>query len=79
MLWRHGHHFKLRHVCRAMAGAGAYAVRACVATADHHHVFAVSAQLVFEFVARIHLVLLWQKFHREVDTRQVAARRWQIA
>ena len=69
MLWRHGHDFKLRHVCRAMAGAGAYAVRACVATADHHHVFAVSAQLVFEFVARIHLVLLRQKLHREMDAR----------
>ena len=68
MLWRHGHHFKLRHMGCAMACAGANTVRTCIATTDHHHMLAVGAQLVFEFVARIHLVLLWQKFHSEVDT-----------
>ena len=41
--------------------------------------FAVGAQLVFEFVACIDLVLLGQKFHRKVNARQVAPGRWQVA
>ena len=69
MLRRHGHDFKLRHMGCAMSGASAYTVRTCVATTDHHHMLAVGAQLVFEFVARIHFVLLGQKFHGEVDAR----------
>ena len=79
MLGRHGHDFKLRHMGCSMAGAGAYTVRARIATTNHDHMLAVGTQLVFEFVARIHLVLLWQKFHGEVDARQVAAGRWQVA
>ena len=62
-----------------MAGAGAHAIRAGVATADDHHVFAFGTQLLFELVARVDLVLLGQELHGEMDTGQIAAGRGQVA
>ena len=74
MLGRLGHHLKLGHAGCAMAIAGAHAVAAGVAATNHDHVFALSAQLPFEFVSGIDLVLLRQKFHRKVHALQVTAR-----
>ena len=79
LLRRHGHNFELRHARCAMAGTGAYAVRTGVTTANHHHMFAIRTQLVFQLVAGIDFVLLWQKFHREMNACQITARCWQVA
>ena len=65
--WRLGHHLKLRDALRTMAVGSTDTIAAGIAAANHDDVFAVSAQLVFELVASVHFVLLWQEFHGEVN------------
>ena len=55
-----------------MTVARADTVTARVAPANHDHVLAVCAQLLFERVARIDLVLLGQELHGKVNTVQLA-------
>ena len=75
-LW---HHFKLRDALGTMPVGRTHTIAARIAPANHDDVFAVSAQLVFELVARVDFVLLRQEFHRKVNARQIAARHGQIA
>ena len=79
LLGRLGHDFELRHALGAVAVAGAHAVAAGVATADHDHMLAVGAQLALELVTGVDLVLLRQELHREMDAVQVATGHRQIA
>ncbi len=58
---------------------GAHAVGAGVAAADHDDVLAIGAQLALELAAGVHLVLLRQELHREMDAVEVAARHRQVA
>ena len=62
-----------------MAVGSAHTVAAGVAATNHNDVLAVGAQLVFELVASVHFVLLWQEFHGKVNARQIAARHVQVA
>ena len=73
------HDLKLGHAGSAMAVAGAHAVAAGVAAANHDHVLALSSQLGLDLVACIDLVLLRQKLHGKVNAVQVAPRRGQVA
>ena len=79
LLRRHGHQLQLGHTHRTVAVGGAHAVRAGVATANDHHVLAISANLAFEFAVARHLVLLGQKLHRKVHALEFAAGHRQIA
>ena len=62
-----------------MAIAGAHAVAAGVAAADHDHVLAGSRDLALDLVTGHHLVLLRQELHREVHAVELASRRRQVA
>jgi hypothetical protein len=62
-----------------VAVAGAHAIAAGVAAADHDDMLAIGTQLALDLVARVDLVLLGQEFHREVDAVQVAAGHGQVA
>src|SRR6218665_2679371 len=77
--WRPGQALAPRAAGHATSAAGAHAVAAGVAAADHDPMLAVRAQLRLELVAGIDLVLLGQEFHREVDAVQPAAGHRQVA
>ncbi len=61
-----------------MAVAGADAIRACIATTDHDHMFAGGNNLALHLVSRDELVLRGQKVHRKVHTVQLTTRHRQI-
>ena len=79
LLGRLGHDLELGHAGGTVAVGGAHTVAAGVAAANHDDVFAVRTQLVFELVARIHLVLLGQKLHSEMHATQFTPRNGQVA
>ncbi len=73
------HDLELGDAGRAVAVAGAHAVRAGVAAADHHHMLARGCDLVFQLVSGVDLVLQRQKLHGEVNAIEFAPRHRQIA
>ncbi len=79
LLGRHGHEFKLCHASGALAVGCAHAITARIAATNHDDAFAVCANLVFEFIARVDFVLLRQELHGEMHTSQIAARHRQVA
>ena len=78
LLRRLRHQFELRDAGGAVAVGGADAVVAGVAAADHDDVLAFGRNHV-DLVARVHLVLQRQEFHRVVHAGKLATRHRQIA
>src|SRR5580658_1597450 len=78
---RHREQFELMHAESALPVRRAEAVRAGVAAAQDDDALPVRAELEFriERVAEVALVLLRQKFHREVDALEVASGDRQVA
>ena len=62
-----------------MAVAGAHAITAGVAAANHDDMLARGKELALELVARVDLVLLGQELHGEMDAIQLAAGHGQVA
>ena len=79
LLRRLGHDLELGDAGCAVAVAGADAVAAGVATADHNHMLAIGTQLIAEGVAGVDLVLLRQELHRKVDAIELATGHGQVA
>src|ERR1051326_2897787 len=69
----------LMHRRRALAVRRAEAVRAGVAAAEDDDPLAGRAQLALDPIAGVHLVLLRQELHREVNAPEIASRDGQVA
>jgi hypothetical protein len=79
LLGRLRQQFELRDRFRFLPIRRTDAVGAGVAAADHDHILAPGDDLTGNRIARDDLVLLREKFHREMDAGEIASRHRQIA